>query len=194
MMHGGASTKPSAAGNTHSSPTGTPKPSERRKAWNSLIVEEPSGKIGCAAGDWSCRIAENIASVKDLPKCGGKGCREKGYKPQPYLYDYITTNAVDSDKDYSAKEVMDVFKRNPDTIFPFKIQGCLEFSAGSECTLQTGQSNASDYIPVPYDSLGLVGVDTTPTSVTFTVLDTQYFDDPAPRSPSPPSRQMVRFG
>lgn len=119
----------------------------------------------CRTGDWSCRVAAELKT----PSCKGsgrtRGC--DGSSPFTYKYDYpwpVTTTAK-----FSPREVMDVFKQNPQEIFPFEVAGCDSFSNGAECTLKTG---------VGVNPNGKVGVTTTATSVTFTVLERGYFDAP----------------
>ena len=75
---------------------------------------------------------------------------------------------------------MAIFQANPQAVFPFKVERCDRFYTGAECTLRTGDPHLPGYQRVPYNSVGVVGVTTTPTSVKFTVLEHGYFD--APRS------------
>lgn len=58
------------------------------------------------------------------------------------------------------------------------VEGCDSLRSGAECTLKTGEGNLPGYRPVPFDSVGVVGVSSTPASVTFTVLEVGYFDAP----------------
>lgn len=110
-----------------------------------------------------------MAAELKTPSCKGsgrtRGC--DGSSPFTYKYDYpwpVTTTAK-----FSPREVMDVFKQNPQEIYPFEVAGCDSFSNGAECSLKTG---------VGVNPNGKVGVTTTATSVTFTVLERGYFDAP----------------
>lgn len=68
---------------------------------------------------------------------------------------------------------MRVFQQNPSKVFPFDVGNCTSFYAGAECLL----INASGVDVHPGDT-GWVGVNTTSTSVTFTVIENGYFDAP----------------
>lgn len=128
----------------------------------------------CSLGDWECRIAA------EAPSCKGSGrfrtCWDGRAGPFSCSYTYnwpITTIDV-----ASAREVMELFKANPSRIFPFKVDGCSRFVTGAECTLLTATGTTPGYTPTPQNSTGLVGVDTTWQSVTFTVIAPGYFDGP----------------
>ncbi len=54
---------------------------------------------------------------------------------------------------------------------PFTVKGCSTFKSGAECNLETG-------LDVLLKPNGTVGVTTTKTSVTFTVIENGYFDAP----------------
>ncbi|KJL30411.1 RHS repeat protein [Microbacterium oxydans] len=154
----------------------------------------PSGKgQKCVGGDWNCRIKAEAQT------CGQRStprlCDRAPSGPFSVTYTYkwpITTKL-------SAAEVMSVFKQKPANIFPFVVKGCATFTQDAECTLHTDQASGTTtarmlwlrnqppmgfeeqevgYIPNPLNSRGVVGVDTTRTSVTFTVLNPDYFDSP----------------
>jgi RHS repeat-associated protein len=67
---------------------------------------------------------------------------------------------------------MSTFQKYPNDIYPFTISGCAGLTAGSVCTL-------NDALPplVP-NGTGDVRVSTTSTAVRFTVVSSDYFDEP----------------
>jgi hypothetical protein len=65
---------------------------------------------------------------------------------------------------------MDVFSENPQEVFPFDVTGCDEFGAESVCTLHPGPEWAG--------GVGDVSVRRKSTSVEFTVISEDYFDQP----------------
>lgn len=73
---------------------------------------------------------------------------------------------------------MDIFKSNPGRIFPFVIDGCSRLEDGKSCWLRTQIPANRSIMSVPVGPNGHVGVSTTSTSVTFTVLEWGYFDGP----------------
>ncbi len=66
--------------------------------------------------------------------------------------------------------VMRSFQLDPKPVFPFAITGCDSFKSGVTCTLHAA--------PSAFHGVGEVRVSTTPTSFTFTVISTGYFDSP----------------
>jgi hypothetical protein len=66
---------------------------------------------------------------------------------------------------------MSVFQDNPKDVFPFEVSGCDRFRTGEKCELDTG-------LWILQRPKGTVGVTTTETSVTFTVIENGYFDAP----------------
>lgn len=125
----------------------------------------PNSASGCRAGDWDCKVTEALKA----PSCKGVGRARGCDSPGGFTYKYDYPWPVSTTKKFSPREVMDVFKENPREIFPFEVSGCDEFSTGAECTLNTG---------VGVNPTGKVGVTTTATSVTFTVIERGYFDAP----------------
>lgn len=88
-----------------------------------------------------------------------------------YTYDMVW--AIGPVADYgTAGAAMSTFQKFPNDIFPFTISGCAELTAGSTCTLE-------EALPPPLpNGTGEVRVSTTATSVRFTVVSTDYFDEP----------------
>ncbi|MGO4679393.1 RHS repeat domain-containing protein [Microbacterium sp. 2MCAF23] len=169
---------------------------------NPVTFSDPSGLIideGC--GGWHVRCGQ-MASTPTIPtKAGGNtppnssgnwcsgldfGCEVNKNLREPVLKekkplvtrDYEYSYSWPTDLRHSASDVMSLFKHAPGKIFPFKIDGCSEFSAGSKCWLRTDEAANGALAFNPLAPNGHVGVSTTPTSVTFTVLDWGYFDGP----------------
>lgn len=81
-----------------------------------------------------------------------------------------------STSDYTAEEIMDIFKKYPGEIFPFDVSGSsTTFRDGAVFTLS--DTIIRDGVPEPYET-GAVIVTTTETSVKFTVISDDYFDGP----------------
>lgn len=140
-------------------------------------------KNGCAAGNWSCRIKQEIRAWENTPSCNGAGrfsrCSStRTYAPGPLKTNYVHNWAITHTSRATAQDVMAVFQSRPSEIFPFKVSGCSTFTTGAECMLHAGTATTPGYTPVPAKPDGLVGVDTTPLSTKFTVLAPGYFDAP----------------
>lgn len=112
-----------------------------------------------------------------VPPAGNASSKQDNPAPRPWWqqdsYSYHLKNwlGVGLDK-HSAKGIARVFKDHPAEIFPFKVDGCSRFSDGATCRLV----NAA---PTPFgDASGTVAVETTDTSVKFTVVSNDYFDGP----------------
>lgn len=86
-----------------------------------------------------------------------------------YSYSYKEDIGPVSDTG-SPEHVMAIFQAAPGSIFPFPVTGCDSFTEGAVCTLHPGPRFAN--------GVGQVSVDTTPTSFTFTVISSEYFDAP----------------
>lgn len=97
------------------------------------------------------------------------------YDQAGYQYEIDDALGYSAD-DYTAEEIMDLFKRYPGEIFPFDVSGSSStFTDGAVFTLSDtiiGNGSAE-----PYET-GDVVVTTTGTSVKFTVISDQYFDGP----------------
>lgn len=92
-------------------------------------------------------------------------------------YEYVIDDDLGySTDDYTAEELMDLFKEHPTEVFPFDVSGSSKtFKDGAVFTLSdTILTNGSDEI---YET-GDVVVTTTDTSVKFTVISDAYFDGP----------------
>jgi len=125
-------------------------------------------KKSCGAGDWGCRV-ELANSEK---RCAGGGRLATCKRTSGFPYDYTVVNpVVRSSSGWTAQGVMSMFQKNPTEVFPFTVKGCSQFKTGAECKLQTG-------LDILLNPNGLVGVDTTSTSVKFTVIASGYFDAP----------------
>lgn len=92
-------------------------------------------------------------------------------------YEYVIDDDLGySTDDYTAEELMDLFKEHPEEVFPFDV-------SGSSSTFKDGAVfRLSDTIITndagePYE-IGDVVVTTTDTSVKFTVISDEYFDGP----------------
>ena len=113
-----------------------------------------------------------IAEHWDVPP--GDWPSERGWDQQVY-YDYSMSHYLGiSAKEYTAKDLMDVFKEHPDEIFPFTTRGPKEgFRDGAVFEL-------SNTLPGDWGDIetGDVVVETTDTSVKFTVISDAYFDGP----------------
>lgn len=94
---------------------------------------------------------------------------------QQVYYDYDMSHFLGfSTEEYTAKELMDLFKKYPSEIFPFLVKGDSSgFQDGAIFEL-------SDTLPGDFGGIetGRVVVTTTDTSVKFTVVSDGYFDGP----------------
>lgn len=111
-----------------------------------------------------------IAEHWDVPP--GDWPSERSWEQQAsYQYDMKHPLRV-STSDYSAKDLTDLFKEHPSEIFPFTVKGLSGgFEDGSVFEL-------SNTLPGNLDGIetGEVVIETTDTSVKFTVLNDGYFD------------------
>lgn len=92
-------------------------------------------------------------------------------------YEYMIDDELGfSTDDYTAEELMELFKKYPGEVFPFEVSGSSNtFKDGAVFTLSdTVITNGLDE---PYE-IGDVVVTTTGTSVKFTVISDEYFDGP----------------
>ena len=149
------------------------KPKPKTKPGTSAAPSNPGGTASasgqkCKVGDWSCRVKQ----ADSEQKCGGAGRFASCRSGAGFPYDYTVKNSVVSTKSgWTAEGVMSVFQNRPKDIFPFTVKGCSTFKSGAECNLETG-------LDVLLKPNGTVGVTTTKTSVTFTVIENGYFDAP----------------
>jgi RHS repeat-associated protein len=97
-----------------------------------------------------------------------------------YAYEY--PHEIANPIGYSAEQAMDIFKANPEEVFPFNVEGCSSFSTGEICTLHALEMNncpdpaSCKIINSVAHGTGDVRVSTTSTSVTFEVITEGYFD------------------
>lgn len=92
-------------------------------------------------------------------------------------YEYVIDDETGvSTDDYTAEEIMDLFKKYPTEVFPFDVSGSSKtFKDGAVFTLS--DTIVRDGFIEPYET-GDVVVTTTDTSVKFTVISDAYFDGP----------------
>lgn len=91
-----------------------------------------------------------------------------------WFYDYDYSHEIGPTAVYGgAAQAMRVFQAQPGAIFPFRISGCDSFENGSKCRLLDALQIGNEHVPF---TSGNVFVTTTSISVTFTVVDTMYFD------------------
>ncbi|WP_245828191.1 RHS repeat-associated core domain-containing protein [Micromonospora avicenniae] len=120
------------------------------------------------SGGWSDNYSNHHAPASTPPKNSGGGHGPTPAKPSTgYSYTYYEELGQASQIG-SAEHAMDVFKANPEFVFPFQVDGCPEFKDGEICTLHPG--------PAIVHGVGDVYVTTTDTSVKFTVVSDKYFD------------------
>ena len=116
-------------------------------------------------------VEGGVTNSYDYPNDPVNGSDLSGTKLDPgaqdgpfgYKYNWESDLGLVSTQ-YSAEQVMDVFKDNPSTIFPFPVTGCTKLYDGNVCHLKVGPSE------------GDVRISTTATAVRFTVVSDQYFD------------------
>lgn len=109
----------------------------------------------------------------------GNGCIEPSCDKRPKKsYSYVMDTKLKTRASVSATEAMRVFRENPAKVFPFRVFGCSQLTNGSECRLDTRWNVNPPGGGVPLSPYGDVGVSTGRNSVTFTVLNYGYFDDP----------------
>lgn len=91
-------------------------------------------------------------------------------------YDYSMDHPLGfSSKEYTAKELMDLFKAHPEEVFPFDVAGSSDrFEDGAVFRLE---DTLGPMVDLPFET-GDVVVTTTDTSVKFTVISDTYFDGP----------------
>lgn len=110
------------------------------------------GSATCATGVED-RDGDGIPDATEVPACGDTTCASPtADRDDDGIPDYAERLVCGSDRCSNAKEDAD-----GDRIDRINIDG---------------------YMPVPFNARGVVGVDTTRTSVKFTVLDRGYFDAP----------------
>lgn len=113
-----------------------------------------------------------IAATWDVPP--GEWPNERTSEQQS-SYTYDKEHLIyPTGRGHSARELMDLFKAHPDKIFPFPAEGSPRgFRDGEVFEL-------SDTLPGEWGRMetGLVVVETTDTSVKFTVVSDTYFDGP----------------
>ena len=158
---------------------GIAKPPSKPAKMVGTIVRSPSVSAppqGCSTGAWGCRISEQTQQ-KERSTCARGVCAatsDSGF----YEYTYQHREPIGRPGEFGAIQAMKAFKAAPSRIFPFEVVGCSEFIAATKCELHTGVLKNGGTAAVPWKSNALVGVDTTETSVQFTVLSRGYFDSP----------------